>query len=117
MIKFGVPKRQARLSEESFGTKSGQTSQFVRIWLDMTTSWQLQTAKAKFSKVVELCAEEGPQTITKHGRPVAHIISHDDYELWQRSGHKVDVAAKERRLKRIFRHRKLKGNSVLESRR
>ena len=83
----------------------------------MPTAWQLQTAKAKFSKVVDLCVVEGPQTITKHGRPVAHLISHGDYELWQRPGHKVDVAAKERRLKRIFRHRKLKGNPVLESRR
>jgi prevent-host-death family protein len=83
----------------------------------MKDTWQLQTAKAKFSQVVELCAEDGPQTITKHGRPVAHIISHDDYELLRRPVYRVDVRAKEQRRKRIFGDRQLKGNAVLESRR
>jgi len=82
----------------------------------MKDTWQLQTAKAKFSEVVELCAEDGPQTITKHGRPIAHVISHNDYELLRRPAYRVDVAAKERRLKRIFGNRQLKGNAVLESR-
>ena len=83
----------------------------------MKATWQLQMAKAKFSQVVELCAEEGPQTITKYGHPVAHLISHDDYELLHRSTHKVDIAAKERRRRRIFGNHQLKGNPVLESRR
>ena len=82
----------------------------------MKATWQLQSAKAKFSEVVELCAAEGPQTITKHGRPVAHLISHADYELLQRPARRVDLAAKERRLKKIFAGRRLKGNPVLESR-
>ncbi len=87
------------------------------ISFEMKATWQLQTAKAKFSEVVELCAEEGPQTITKHGRPVAHLVSHHDYELLRRPAHRVDVAAKARRLKRIFGNRQLKGNAVLEGRR
>jgi prevent-host-death family protein len=83
----------------------------------MKATWQLQTAKAQLSEVVERCAEDGPQTITKHGRPVAHLVSHQDYELMRRPLHKVDVAAKERRVKKIFGNRKLKGNPVLENRR
>ena len=38
-------------------------------------SWQMQTAKARFSEVVKHAADEGPQEITVHGRPVAVIIS------------------------------------------
>jgi len=82
----------------------------------MKAIWQLQAAKSKFSQVVERCAEEGPQTITKHGRPVAHLISHADFELWKRPARAVDVAAKERRRSRIFGRRKLTGNAVIESR-
>jgi prevent-host-death family protein len=83
----------------------------------MKATWQLQTAKAQLSQVVERCAEDGPQTITKHGRPVAHLVSHQDYELMRRPLHRVDVSAKERRVKKIFGNRKLKGNAVLENRR
>ena len=109
------------MSECPFGLiKDGltrQTSQ-IRLIVDvpLKTIWQLQTTKAKFSEVVELCAEEGPQTITKHGRPVAHLVSHQDYELLQRPAHKVDIAAKARRLRKMFGGRKLRGNPVLDSR-
>jgi len=43
-------------------------------------SWQLQTAKAKFSEVVKQAAEGAPQEITLHGQPVAVLISSDLYE-------------------------------------
>jgi prevent-host-death family protein len=83
----------------------------------MKATWQIQTAKAQLSEVVARCTQDGPQTITKHGRPVAHLISHQDYELMARPLRKVDISAKERRLKKIFGNRKMKGNPVLESRR
>ncbi|MEF3063169.1 type II toxin-antitoxin system Phd/YefM family antitoxin [Ralstonia solanacearum] len=38
-------------------------------------SWQLQAAKARFSDVVKRAADNGPQEITVHGRPVAVVIS------------------------------------------
>jgi len=82
----------------------------------MSTEWQLQTAKGKFSQLVKQCAKDGPQAVTKHGETVAYVVSTQDYELMRRPGHKVDLEAKERRLKRIFPRKKLKVNPVLEDR-
>jgi antitoxin Phd len=42
--------------------------------------WQLQTAKAQFSKVVKSAVDEGPQLITKAGNPAVYIISAELYE-------------------------------------
>ena len=44
--------------------------------------WQLQDAKAKFSKVVDDAVEKGPQIVTKRGVETAVVIS---FEEWQRS--------------------------------
>lgn len=41
--------------------------------------WQIQTAKARFSDLVRRSASEGPQQITHHGKPVAVMLSNDDY--------------------------------------
>lgn len=43
-------------------------------------TWQLQTAKAQFSDVVKRAADEGPQEITVHGRPVAVVISRELFD-------------------------------------
>lgn len=40
--------------------------------------WQLQEAKAKFSKVVEDAVEKGPQIVTKRGVETVAVISIDD---------------------------------------
>ena len=37
-------------------------------------------AKAKFSEVVEQAQEKGPQQITKNGRPVAVLISMEEWK-------------------------------------
>jgi prevent-host-death family protein len=42
--------------------------------------WQLQKAKNKFSEVVRKATEEGPQTVTKHGRDSVVIVSVEDYK-------------------------------------
>lgn len=42
-------------------------------------SWQLQEAKSKFSKVVNLALSEGPQIVTRHGEEVVVILSIDEY--------------------------------------
>jgi len=42
--------------------------------------WQLQEAKNRFSELVERAVNLGAQIITKHGRPVAVLISTDEYE-------------------------------------
>lgn len=38
-------------------------------------TWQLQNAKARFSEVVKMAADDGPQEITVHGQPVAVVVS------------------------------------------
>jgi prevent-host-death family protein len=41
--------------------------------------WQLQTAKQKLSELVERALAEGPQVVTRRGRPVVVVVSLDDY--------------------------------------
>lgn len=43
-------------------------------------SWQMQTAKARFSDVVKSAKNEGPQDITVHGKSVAVVISRDLFD-------------------------------------
>ncbi len=43
--------------------------------------WRLQDAKAKFSEVVRLARESGPQRVTLHGRDAVVIVS---AETWDR---------------------------------
>jgi prevent-host-death family protein len=42
-------------------------------------SWQLQDAKARISELVKR-AQEGPQRITLHGKPVAVLVSQATFE-------------------------------------
>ncbi len=46
--------------------------------------WQLQKAKAQLSEVVRRASQEGPQSITVHGRPVAVLISEAEYRSLKR---------------------------------
>jgi prevent-host-death family protein len=41
--------------------------------------WQLQTAKQKFSELVDQAVREGPQIVTRRGREVAVVLSIDEY--------------------------------------
>lgn len=41
--------------------------------------WQLQEAKNKFSKLVKLARQDGPQIVTKHGQETAVLLSIDEY--------------------------------------
>ena len=41
--------------------------------------WQLQEAKAKFSEVVQKAIDEGPQTVTRHGKEVVVIVSAKEF--------------------------------------
>ena len=40
--------------------------------------WQVQKAKAEFSALIE-AAQREPQIVTKHGEPVAAVLSHEAY--------------------------------------
>ena len=40
----------------------------------MQHTWQLQEAKNRFSELVDLSLAEGPQIVTRHGKPVVQIV-------------------------------------------
>lgn len=40
----------------------------------MQHTWQLQEAKNRFSELVDLSLTEGPQIVTRHGKPVVQIV-------------------------------------------
>lgn len=42
-------------------------------------TWQLQTAKNQFSELVQKALDEGPQMITRYGKPAAVVISFETY--------------------------------------
>jgi prevent-host-death family protein len=42
--------------------------------------WQLQTAKAKFSELVQKAIDKGPQTVTRRGKPAVVVLSAQEYE-------------------------------------
>ncbi|HSU98589.1 MAG TPA: type II toxin-antitoxin system Phd/YefM family antitoxin [Roseiarcus sp.] len=44
-------------------------------------TWQVQDAKTRLSEVIERAHAEGPQTITKHGRERAVVLSIEDYRV------------------------------------
>jgi len=41
----------------------------------MARKWQLQEAKNRLSEVVDLALEEGPQTVTRHGKEVVVVVA------------------------------------------
>ncbi|CAN5801990.1 hypothetical protein BH24ACT15_BH24ACT15_25460 [soil metagenome] len=43
-------------------------------------SWQLQEAKQRLSELVRRAERDGPQTVTRHGRPAVVVISAKDYQ-------------------------------------
>ena len=45
-----------------------------------TKRWQAQVAKAKLSHLLDLAESQSDQTITRHGKPVAVLISIEKYE-------------------------------------
>lgn len=47
----------------------------------MTTGhWTVAEAKARLSALLEQARAEGPQTITKHGRTAAVVVSAEEWE-------------------------------------
>ena len=43
-------------------------------------TWQMQTAKARFSDLVRSAKQDGPQDITVHGRSVAVVVSRELFD-------------------------------------
>lgn len=60
----------------------------------MAETWTVAEAKAKFSEVIDRAATEGPQTVTRHGRTAAVIVSAEEWERRvRRSGTLADFLA------------------------
>ena len=46
----------------------------------MKTTWKLQDAKAKFSKLVEDALKIGPQLVTRRGKKAVFVVSAKEFE-------------------------------------
>jgi antitoxin Phd len=46
--------------------------------------WQLQQAKARFSELVQKALDEGPQTVTRRGKPCVVVLSAEQFELMKK---------------------------------
>jgi prevent-host-death family protein len=42
-------------------------------------TWQLQTAKNRFSELVDASQQDGPQIVTRRGDNVAVVMSYEEY--------------------------------------
>jgi prevent-host-death family protein len=42
--------------------------------------WSVSSAKARFSELIEKAESEGPQTVTRNGRPAAVLVSIEEWE-------------------------------------
>jgi prevent-host-death family protein len=47
--------------------------------LPTNSTWQLQEAKNRFSEVVEQALQQGPQTVTRHGREAVVIMAYEEF--------------------------------------
>ncbi|MDE0081758.1 MAG: type II toxin-antitoxin system Phd/YefM family antitoxin [Gammaproteobacteria bacterium] len=50
----------------------------------MGKTWQVQDAKARFSKLLETSVAEGPQIVTKRGVETAVLVAIDDWRRMER---------------------------------
>lgn len=56
-----------------------------------TKTWTIAEAKAKLSEMINTVEKQGPQTITRHGEPVAIVVSSAEWERkTKRKGSLVD---------------------------
>jgi antitoxin Phd len=46
--------------------------------------WQLQEAKARFSELVQKAIDDGPQTVTRRGKPAVVVLSVEQFELMKK---------------------------------
>lgn len=68
--------------------------------------WQIQQAKARFSEFVDKSIEDGPQSVTRHGKTVAVLVAAEEYRRL-RSG---------KSLKRLLAEAPLEGVRITRSR-
>jgi prevent-host-death family protein len=64
----------------------------------MSRVWQLQEAKNRLSEVVDRALTEGPQTVTRHGKPVVVIIAKAELDKRRRTARRGTLLPFLRRL-------------------
>jgi prevent-host-death family protein len=69
--------------------------------------WPLHEAKARLSEVIDVSIRQGPQTVTRHGQPVALVVGADDFQRLSRTG---------RDFKAFLRLAPLRGLNLVRSR-
>jgi prevent-host-death family protein len=52
--------------------------------MEVRMAWQLQEAKAKFSELVQKAIDEGPQTVTRHGKPSVVVLATEQFDLMRK---------------------------------
>ena len=52
----------------------------------MSEIWKLQDAKARFSELVDRALAEGPQHVTRRGKPTVVVISEAEFMKAKRAG-------------------------------
>lgn len=57
------------------GRAAGQRAKVERV----LSQWPLQDAKQRFSELIRSVRSNGPQFVTRHGRPVAVVLDFDEY--------------------------------------
>jgi prevent-host-death family protein len=57
----------------------------------METTWPLQDAKNRLSELLETVLKHGAQTITRHGKPIAVVVSAETYARLQPQEKLVDI--------------------------
>jgi prevent-host-death family protein len=67
-----MPKTYRKYSQGVANRKRGPTA--------VEPSWQIQTAKARFSEVFRRARTEGPQLITRQGKEGVVMISDEQYQ-------------------------------------
>lgn len=48
-------------------------------------SWPVQDAKARFSEMLDICLEQGPQLITRRGADAAVLLPLKDWQMLKRA--------------------------------
>jgi prevent-host-death family protein len=74
-------------------------------------SWRLQDAKARFSEVVRLAQEVGPQRVTVRGKDAVVVVASDEFDRLRNPGRGdalVRAMADERVRELNFEHAKLR---------
>jgi len=55
------------------------TSLFILNYGGFMRTWSLQNAKARFSELVNVCLQNGPQLVTRHGNEAVVVLSAEEY--------------------------------------